>query len=104
MGIPPLIPPKEEMIIEPYVALGSYREGDVYLICSDGLTGMVEELLDFSRMEDGRFTLSMEQVDLQAEFEDAVYTYRELFKQENIELIASENFVSDNVLAAIKIN
>ena len=50
------------------------------------LTTMVEELLDFSKMEDGRFTLSIEQVDLQAEFEDAVYTYRELFKQEEIEL------------------
>ena len=50
------------------------------------LTTMVEELLDFSKMEDGRFTLSVEQVDLQAEFEDAVYTYRELFKQEEIEL------------------
>ena len=50
------------------------------------LTTMVEELLDFSKMEDGRFTLSIEQVDLQAEFEDAIYTYRELFKQEAIEL------------------
>jgi signal transduction histidine kinase len=46
----------------------------------------VEELLDFSKMEDGRFTLNVEQVDLQAEFEDAVYTYRELFRQEAIEL------------------
>ncbi len=50
------------------------------------LTGMVEELLDFSKMEDGRFILHVEQVDLQAEFEDAVYTYRELFRQERIEL------------------
>ena len=50
------------------------------------LTSMVEELLDFSKMEDGRFTLSIEQVDLQAEFEDAIYTYRELFKQKAIEL------------------
>ena len=47
---------------------------------------MVEELLDFSKMEDGRFTLRIEQVDLQAEFEDAIYTYRELFKQEDIAL------------------
>ena len=47
---------------------------------------MVEELLDFSKMEDGRFTLQIEQVDIQAEFEDAVYTYRELFKQEAIVL------------------
>ena len=50
------------------------------------LTNMVEELLEFSKMEDGRFTLRVEHVDLQAEFEDAVYTYRELFRQEGIAL------------------
>ena len=50
------------------------------------LSTMVEELLDFSRMEDGRFTLRVEQVDLQAEFEDAIFTYQELFRQEGIEL------------------
>jgi len=50
------------------------------------LTTMVEELLEFSKMEDGRFTLRVEQVDLQAEFEDAIFTYRELFRQEGIEL------------------
>ncbi|MBR3640617.1 MAG: HAMP domain-containing histidine kinase, partial [Oscillibacter sp.] len=50
------------------------------------LSNMVEELLDFSKMEDGRFTLQLEETDLQAEFEDAVYTYRELFRQEDIEL------------------
>ena len=62
------------------------RGVNIILKESRRLTGMVEELLDFSKMEDGRFTLSIEQVDLQAEFEDAVYTYRELFKQEAIEL------------------
>ena len=50
------------------------------------LTSMVEELLDFSRMEDGRFTLHVEEADLQAEFEDAIFTYRELFRQERLEL------------------
>ena len=50
------------------------------------LSTMVEELLEFSKMEDGRFTLRIEQVDLQAEFEDATFTYRELFRQEGIEL------------------
>ncbi len=51
------------------------------------LTNMVEELLEFSKMEDGCFTLRMEPaVELQAEFEDAIYTYRELFRQEGIEL------------------
>ncbi len=50
------------------------------------LSNMVEELLAFSKMEDGRFTLRMEQVDLQAEFEDAIFTYRELFRSEGIAL------------------
>ena len=50
------------------------------------LSTMVEELLEFSKMEDGRFTLRMEQVDLQAEFEDAIFTYQQLFRQEGIRL------------------
>ena len=50
------------------------------------LSTMVEELLEFSKMEDGRFTLRIEQVDLQAEFEDAIFTYREPFRQEGVEL------------------
>lgn len=50
------------------------------------LTNMVEELLEFSRIEDGRFTLSVEPMDIKAELEDAVYTYREFFKREGIEL------------------
>ena len=50
------------------------------------LTNMVEELLEFSKMQDGRFTLRIEPVDLQAEFEDAIYTYRELFRQDGIAL------------------
>ena len=66
---------------------GQLRRGiGIILKESRRLTTMVEELLDFSKMEDGRFTLNVEQVDLQAEFEDAVYTYRELFRQEAIEL------------------
>ena len=50
------------------------------------LTNMVEELLEFSRIQDGRFTLSIEPVDIKAELEDAVYTYREFFRKEGIEL------------------
>ena len=37
-------------------------------------------------MEEGRFTLRIEQTDVQAEFEETIYTYMELFKQEAIEL------------------
>ena len=50
------------------------------------LTSMVEELLDFTRMQDGRFTLRVEEIDLLAELEDAIFTYREIFRQEGIEL------------------
>ena len=50
------------------------------------LSTMVEELLEFSKMEDGRFTLQIEDVDLQAELEDAIFTYQELFRQDGIAL------------------
>ena len=50
------------------------------------LTNMVEELLEFSRIEDGRFKLSVEPIDIKAELEDAVYTYREFFASEGITL------------------
>ena len=62
------------------------------------LSTMVEELLEFSKMEDGRFTLRIEEVDLQAEFEDATFTYRELFRQEDIEL---EYVPSDDLMDPI---
>lgn len=50
------------------------------------LTNMVEELLEFSRMETGRFNLSVEPIDIKAELEDAVYTYREFFRRKGLEL------------------
>lgn len=36
LGIDP-----EEMVIEPYIAKGELKKGDMYLICSDGLTDML---------------------------------------------------------------
>lgn len=44
---PPLLQnlgiPEEELQIEPYLASGLYQKGDCFLLCSDGLTDMVEE-------------------------------------------------------------
>ena len=59
------------------------------IIVSEGhrLSKMVEELLEFSRIEDGRFTLNVEPVDIAAEFEDAVFTYRQLYRKKNIKLL-----------------
>ena len=67
---------------------------------SGRLTNMVEELLDFSKMADGRFALHLEQMDLQAEFEDAVYTYREVFKQQGITLDYHSDGVYDEPITA----
>ena len=50
------------------------------------LTGMVEELLEFTRMQDGRFTLHVETADILAEFEDTVFMYGSRLKQEGISL------------------
>ena len=50
------------------------------------LTGMVEELLEFTRMQDGRFTLSVEKADILAEFEDTVFMYGSRLRQEGITL------------------
>jgi len=62
------------------------RGMDIILSEARRLTNMVEELLEFSRIEDGRFTLAVEPLDLEAELEDAVYTYREFFRKEGIAL------------------
>ena len=49
------------------------------------LTKMVEELLEFTKMEDGRFTLNIEMIDIAAELEDAIFTFRELLHQDELE-------------------
>ena len=51
------------------------------------LTKMVESLLEFTRMEDGRFTLNIEPIDIAAELEDSIFTYRELLQQDHLELV-----------------
>ena len=50
------------------------------------LTEMVVELLDFTRMQDGRMTLNMEITDLRSDFEDTVYMYGSRLTQEGITL------------------
>ena len=50
------------------------------------LTEMVVELLDFTRMQDGRMTLNVEQADIRTEFEDTVYMYSSRLAQDGINL------------------
>lgn len=58
------------------------------IIAGEGkrLSKMVEELLEFSRIEDRRFTLNVVPVDIQAEFEDAIFTYHQFYRKKNIQL------------------
>ncbi len=53
------------------------------------LSKMVEELLEFTRMEGGRLTLQMEEADILSEFEEAVFMYMETLKKDGIELTYS---------------
>lgn len=55
------------------------------------LTEMVTELLDFTRMEDGRMTLNVEMTDIRSEFEDTVYMYGSRLRQEGIRLDCLDN-------------
>lgn len=55
------------------------------------LTSMVEELLEFTRIQNGRFTLSVRQCDLRADFEDMIYMYGSRLRQEGITLIYEDS-------------
>ena len=57
---------------------------------TERLSQMVEELLDFSRMQNGKFTLNKGNVDILAELGDAVLIYTEKAKKEGIELCYAE--------------
>lgn len=55
------------------------------------LTEMVLDLLDFTRIQDGRMTLNMEMVDIRAEFEDTIFMYGSRLAQDDISLEYLEN-------------
>ena len=57
---------------------------------TERLSEMVEELLDFSRMQSGRFSLQCATMDVLAELGDAVLIYVEKAKRENIRIIYQE--------------
>lgn len=55
------------------------------------LTEMVLELLDFTRIQDGRMTLNMELTDIRSEFEDVVYMYSGRLAQDGLRLVYLDN-------------
>jgi len=58
----------------------------VILSETDRLSSMVEELLDFSRIQNGRFTMNFDKVDIVAELSDAVLMFSERAKRDHIAL------------------
>jgi len=67
---------------------GDSRRGVVIISKeSDRLTKMVGELLEFTRIQDGRFNLDIQKVDIGAVLEDSVLTYSEKLRQDEIEFI-----------------
>ena len=55
------------------------------------LTEMVVDLLDFTRIQDGRMTLNIETVDIRSEFEDTVYMYGSRLREDGITLEYLDN-------------
>ncbi|MED9970113.1 MAG: HAMP domain-containing sensor histidine kinase [Ruminococcus sp.] len=57
---------------------------------SSRLTSIVEELLDFGRIQSGRMVLINEKVDILAEFDETIYMLRERAIEEGIHLLYDE--------------
>ncbi len=57
---------------------------------TERLSSMVEELLDFSRMQSGRFALETQRLDLVAELSEAVLIFTQRAKQEHKALLYEE--------------
>jgi len=68
---------------------------------SERLSGIVEELLDFSRMQSGRMTLTMDKIDILAELGEAVYMFSDRAKAEHKFLIYEEPSMLSPVLGDI---
>lgn len=51
------------------------------------LSGMVEELLDFSKIQSNRMNLQLKKIDVLAELDETVFTFRERAIKEDIEII-----------------
>ena len=69
----------------------TYRKGMKGITHETGrLEGMVEELLDFSRIQNGRFTLQMANTDIIAELDDALLIYTDKARKEKKTIHYSE--------------
>lgn len=63
------------------------RGMNVIISESSRLNGIVEELLDFSRMQSGRMVLKNEKMDILAELDETVFAFKDRAMREGIDLV-----------------
>lgn len=63
------------------------RGMNVIISESSRLNGIVEELLDFSRMQSGRMVLKNEKMDILAELDETVFAFKDRAMREGVELV-----------------
>ncbi|MDE6833009.1 MAG: HAMP domain-containing histidine kinase [Ruminococcus sp.] len=81
----------ETLMIEDNADSETVRKGVRVIVNeTERLSQMVEELLDFSRMQNGHFSLQKENMDILAELGDAVWIYSEKARRENMKLIYND--------------
>lgn len=82
----------ETLLADPDMPRTDFERGmNIMLSEARRLTRMVEELLEFTRMQDGRLTLNVSRCDVRSELEDTIFMYASKLKAEGIELDYLEN-------------
>ena len=74
----------------PLTAIEGWAETIAYdeAVQGDSLRGIqiISKEAEFARIQDGRFNLRIEMIDIAAELEDAIFTYGELLRQAGVEV------------------
>lgn len=76
----------ETIQYDPAVQGDSLRGAKIISKEAERLTSMVSDLLEFTRIQDGRFNLRIELIDIAAELEDSLFNYGNLMHQAGIEI------------------
>jgi signal transduction histidine kinase len=65
------------------------RGTDIIISESERLSQLVEELLNFSRIQNGTLSLRLEKIDVLAELDETIFVFKERSKRDGIELTYS---------------
>ena len=76
----------ETIAFDPAVQGDSLRGINIITKEAERLTRMVAELLEFTRIQDGRFNLRLELIDIAAELEDAIFTYGKMMREAGFDI------------------